>query len=167
MTYRRAQAKLEEEPLDFRGRLPTDHNRYPAPNGGLFSTAPDYARFCRMILNQGTLDGNRYLNPDSVKLMTSVQTGDLKTGFTPGNGWGLGWCVVRQPQGITAMLPETIFGTLRMYSQRQAKRHSCCATERKSHSSGDGSQFVFGVFGFIGVSYGFTQYSCRVPGPSV
>jgi len=36
--------------------------------------------------------------------MTSIQTGDLKTGFTDGNGWGLGWCVVRQPQGITAML---------------------------------------------------------------
>src|ERR1035437_9813327 len=63
--------------------------------------------------------------------------------------------------------PKTIFGTLRMYSQRQAKRHSCCATEGKSHSSGDGSQFVFGVFGFIGVSYGFTQYSLRVPGPSI
>jgi CubicO group peptidase (beta-lactamase class C family) len=57
-----------------------------------------------MILNQGTLDGKQYLKPASVKLMTSIQTGDLKTGFTPGNGWGLGWCVVRQPQGITAML---------------------------------------------------------------
>ena len=110
MTYRRTQAKLEEEPLDFRGRLPTDHDRYPAPNGGLFSTAPDYARFCRMILNQGTLDGRRYLKPESVKLMTSVQTGDLKTGFTPGNGWGLGWCVVRQPQGITAMFSAGTFG---------------------------------------------------------
>ena len=110
MTYRRTQAKLEEDPLDFRGRLPTDHDRYPAPNGGLFSTAPDYAKFCQMILNQGTLDGKRYLKPRSVKLMTSVQTGDLKTGFTPGNGWGLGWCVVRQPQGITAMLSAGTFG---------------------------------------------------------
>jgi CubicO group peptidase (beta-lactamase class C family) len=36
--------------------------------------------------------------------MTSIQTGDLATGFTPGNGWGLGWCVVREPQGVTAML---------------------------------------------------------------
>jgi CubicO group peptidase (beta-lactamase class C family) len=110
MTYRRTQGKLEEEPLDFRGRPPTDRDRYPAPNGGLFSTAPDYAKFCRMILNQGTLDGKRYLQPESVKLMTSVQTGDLKTGFTPGNGWGLGWCVVRQPQGITAMLSAGTFG---------------------------------------------------------
>jgi CubicO group peptidase (beta-lactamase class C family) len=36
--------------------------------------------------------------------MTSIQSGDLQTGFTPGNGWGYTWCVVREPQGITAML---------------------------------------------------------------
>jgi CubicO group peptidase (beta-lactamase class C family) len=103
-TYRRTNETLEEEPFELNGRSPTDHNRYPAPNGGLFSTASDYAKFCRMILNQGTLYGKRYLKPESVKLMTSIQTGDLKTGFTPGNGWGLGWCVVREPQGITTML---------------------------------------------------------------
>jgi CubicO group peptidase (beta-lactamase class C family) len=110
-TYRRANETLEEVPIGFlNGHQPTDHDRYPAPNGGLFSTAPDYAKFCRMILNQGTLDGRRYLKPESVKLMTSIQTGDLKTGFTDGNGWGLGWCVVRQPQGITAMLSAGSFG---------------------------------------------------------
>jgi CubicO group peptidase (beta-lactamase class C family) len=63
-----------------------------------------------MILNGGDLDGKRYVNPESVALMTSVQTGDLKTGFTPGNGWGLGWCVVREPQGVTAMLSPGTFG---------------------------------------------------------
>ena len=63
-----------------------------------------------MILNQGTLDGKRYLKSESVKLMTTVQTGELKTGFTDGNGWGLGWCVVRQPQGITGMLSPGSFG---------------------------------------------------------
>jgi CubicO group peptidase (beta-lactamase class C family) len=102
---------LEAVPIDFlHGHLPTDHEHYPAPNGGLFSTAPDYVKFCRMILNQGALDGKRYLKPETVKLMTSIQTGDLKTGFTDGNGWGLGWCVVRQPQGITAMLSAGTFG---------------------------------------------------------
>ena len=57
-----------------------------------------------------TLDGRRYLKPESVKLMTTIQTGDLKTGFTEGNGWGLGWCVVREPQGVTAMLSPGTFG---------------------------------------------------------
>ena len=110
MTYRRTNTTLAADPLDFRGRLPTDHDRYPAPNGGLFSTATDYGTFCRMILNQGALDGKRYLKPQSVKLMTSLQTGDLKTGFTDGDGWGLGWCVVQQPQGVTAMFSAGTFG---------------------------------------------------------
>ena len=82
----------------------TSTDRYPAANGGLYSTAPDYARFARMILNGGKLDGKRYLKTASVRLMTSIQSGELKTGFTPGNGWGLTWCVVREPQGVTAML---------------------------------------------------------------
>jgi CubicO group peptidase (beta-lactamase class C family)/predicted AlkP superfamily pyrophosphatase or phosphodiesterase len=94
----------------LQGKSPTETDRYPAANGGLFSTAPDYARFARMILNQGTLDGRRYLKPESVKQMTTIQTGELVTGFTPGNGWGLTWCVVRQPQGITAMLAPGTFG---------------------------------------------------------
>jgi CubicO group peptidase (beta-lactamase class C family) len=92
------------------GKAPTSRDRFPAANGGLFSTAPDYARFCRMILEGGELEGRRYLKPESVALMTAVQTGDLKTGFTGGNGWGLGWCVARQPQGVTAMLSPGTFG---------------------------------------------------------
>jgi len=107
--YKVADGKLEEVAVkgdyDFRRA-----NRYPAANGGLYSTAPDYARFCQMILGQGSLDGKQYLKPESVKLMTTIQTGDLKTGFTEGNGWGLGWCVVRQPQGPTAALSPGTFG---------------------------------------------------------
>jgi CubicO group peptidase (beta-lactamase class C family) len=106
-------AKGELEPtkvMMLYGKAPTSRDRFPAANGGLFSTAPDYARFCRMILSGGELDGNRYLKPESVALMTTVQTGDLTTGFTPGNGWGLGWCVVREPQGVTAMLSPGTFG---------------------------------------------------------
>lgn len=81
-----------------------DPEPFPAANGGLFSTAADYLRFQRMILNEGTLDGKRYLKPESVKQMTTIQSGDLKTGFTPGHGWGLAWCVVREPQGVTKLL---------------------------------------------------------------
>lgn len=88
----------------LQGKAATDTDRVPAANGGLFSTASDYARFARMILNGGTLDGRRYLKPESVRQMTTVQSGDLKTGFTPGNGWGLTFCVVREPQGVSAML---------------------------------------------------------------
>jgi CubicO group peptidase (beta-lactamase class C family) len=63
-----------------------------------------------MILNGGELDGQRIVSEAAVKQMTTLQTGDLSTGFTSGNGWGLGWCVVRQPQGVTAMLSPGSFG---------------------------------------------------------
>lgn len=63
-----------------------------------------------MFLNNGSLDGRAYLKPQTVKLMTRIQTGAIKTGFTEGNGWGLGFCVVRDPQGVTAMLSPGSFG---------------------------------------------------------
>jgi CubicO group peptidase (beta-lactamase class C family) len=105
-SYRRTDTgELEPSAIGFLLGLPaTSRERFPAGNGGLFSTAPDYARFCQMIANGGEWNGRRYLSPAGVKLMTTVQTGELRTGFTEGNGWGIGWCVVRDPQGVTAML---------------------------------------------------------------
>ncbi|MDD4103066.1 MAG: serine hydrolase, partial [Kiritimatiellae bacterium] len=84
--------------------------RYPAANGGLYATAADYARFCQMLLNGGTYEGKRLLTPASVAALSSVQSGDLKTGFTPGNGWGLGVGIVREPQGVTGMLCPGTYG---------------------------------------------------------
>lgn len=45
-----------------------------AGHAGLFTTAPDLARYARMMLNMGELDGVRIFTPKTVKLMTSVQT---------------------------------------------------------------------------------------------
>lgn len=68
-------------PLDAR-------SRQPMPAGGLFSTAGDLARFARMILNGGTLEGKRYLSEAAVRQMTSRQTSlEVKTSY------GLGWSV--------------------------------------------------------------------------
>ncbi|HTG26800.1 MAG TPA: serine hydrolase domain-containing protein [Methylomirabilota bacterium] len=92
------------------GHPPTWRGHYPASNSGLFSTARDYARLAQMLLNSGVLDGRRYLTAESVRMMSTVQTGDMVTGFTPGNGWGLGVGIVRQPQGVTAMLSPGTFG---------------------------------------------------------
>ncbi|MBI4977327.1 MAG: beta-lactamase family protein [Spirochaetes bacterium] len=83
---------------------------FPAANGGLYSTAADYAQFCRMLINRGTLDGKHYLDEKTIEEMSSVQTGGLKTGFTEGNAWGLGVCVVRKPQGVTAVLSTGSYG---------------------------------------------------------
>lgn len=45
-----------------------------AGHAGLFSTAADTARYARMMLNGGTLDGFRLFKPETVRLMTSVQS---------------------------------------------------------------------------------------------
>lgn len=88
---------------------PSD-GKYPIPAGGLCSTAADMARFYRMMLGQGELDGKRILSPAAVAQMTRVHTGELKAGFTDGLGFGLGWGVVRTPTGATAMLSPGAFG---------------------------------------------------------
>ncbi len=74
-------------------------DRTANPSGGLFSTAHDMARFYQMVLNGGELDGKRIVSKAAVEEMTRIQTADITTGFTTGNSWGLGWCVVREPQG--------------------------------------------------------------------
>lgn len=95
-------------------------DRPPQGNGGLYSTAPDYARFCQMLLSGGTLDGRRYLSAAAMKFLTVPQTGDLPTGFfqseTYGNrgtnyGWGLGTSILRMPHdGVAAMLSPGTYG---------------------------------------------------------
>ncbi len=64
----RADAPLVERPLQPQ-RPVTRFNG----GGGLFSTAADYVRFERMILNGGTLDGTRVLAADSVATMERNQ----------------------------------------------------------------------------------------------
>ena len=57
-----------------------------AGHAGLFITAADLARYARMLLNFGELDGVRILKPETVKLMTGVQTPPGISGKR-----GLGW----------------------------------------------------------------------------
>ena len=107
------------EPVPARADYGT-RDRPPQGNGGLYSTGPDYARFCQMLLNGGTFEGHRYLSPAAMKVLTTPQTGDLPTGFfqndTYGNrganyGWGIATCVLRTPhEGVAAMLSPGTFG---------------------------------------------------------
>ena len=48
-----------------------------AGGGGLFSTAPDYLRFLRALMNGGTLDRNRVLKSETVALMLQNNMGEL------------------------------------------------------------------------------------------
>lgn len=48
--------------------------------GGLYSTAPDYMRFLRMLLNGGTLDGHRILHEATVAQLGDNHVGHLRAG---------------------------------------------------------------------------------------
>jgi CubicO group peptidase (beta-lactamase class C family) len=76
--------------------------------GGLVSTAADYLRFCRMLLNGGSLDGVRLLGRKTVELMTRNHLPDGKDlpalsrslfseATYNGIGFGLGFAVTLDP----------------------------------------------------------------------
>jgi CubicO group peptidase (beta-lactamase class C family) len=90
-TYRlsKQNSLLEATPIDqLTYPLSDRQHRYPMPAGGLFSTASDVEKFCRMILNGGVLDGKRYLSKRALHQMTSTQNGGLG-----GTDYGFGWSV--------------------------------------------------------------------------
>ena len=67
-------------------------------HAGVFATASDLAKFARMMLGQGEADGVRLLKPETVRLMTSVQS-------PPGvqARRGLGWDIdsgFSRPRGL-------------------------------------------------------------------
>jgi len=87
-------------------------SRYLAPRrvnsggGGLVSTASDYLRFCKFMLNKGELDGVRLLGRKTVELMTTNHLkGDMGDMGAPrfsessylGIGFGLGFSVMIDP----------------------------------------------------------------------
>ncbi|HEV2187648.1 MAG TPA: serine hydrolase domain-containing protein, partial [Stellaceae bacterium] len=95
-------------------RDPAKEPRWQSGGGGLAGTAPDYIRFCQMLLNGGELDGVRILAPKSVALMAAdhlppgceygetarSRFGQLAPVPEMGYGFGLGFCV-RKAQGMS------------------------------------------------------------------
>ena len=97
----------------------TSHDRYlQQPTAGFSQRPRITGRFCRMLLNEGELDSAGNFKAGTVKLMRTVQTAALKTGFTAGNGWGLGVCVVKEPQGVTGMLSPARSGMAGLTGRR-------------------------------------------------
>ena len=59
-------------------RDPMLARRWESGGAGMIGTTGDYARFAQMLLNGGTLDGRRYLKPETVALMTADHVGPEK-----------------------------------------------------------------------------------------
>ncbi len=87
---------LRELPIDQLGYPLDNPARGVCPAGGLFSTADDIYRFCRMIYHGGTLDGRRYLSRAAVDAMTATQIGQLSMGGILDYGYGFGWLTRRK-----------------------------------------------------------------------
>jgi len=75
--------------------------------GGLVSTTMDYARFCQMLLNAGTLDGSRIIGRKTLELMACdhLDAGVKIQGTLtqPGHSFGLGFGV-RTQQGTAPFM---------------------------------------------------------------
>jgi CubicO group peptidase (beta-lactamase class C family) len=86
------------EHLPTRGVPPSD-TLDPLLQGGLVTTAQDYARFLTMLAQNGSVDGKRILSASAVEAMETVQTLGLPMAYKPpgaGHGgpqYALGnWC---------------------------------------------------------------------------
>lgn len=83
---------------------PDIFKKWESGGGGMFSTMADFSRFAQMLLNGGTLNGKRYLDPATFKLMTTDEVGK-GSGiardylYFPGDGFGysLGFGVRTDP----------------------------------------------------------------------
>jgi len=106
--YGKDAGKLVAAPNAIIGLPP--HPKHPIPAGGLVSSGADLAKLYRMMLHKGELDGQRILSEKAVAMMTKLQTGDIKTGFVDGMGYGFGWAFVREPRGVTGMMSPGTYG---------------------------------------------------------
>ncbi|MGH8027533.1 MAG: serine hydrolase domain-containing protein [Pseudoxanthomonas sp.] len=88
-------------------------NPYPSGAGGLYSTAPDFMRLCRMLLDGGALDGVTILDRKTVERMMANQLTFLErpvTQFSDAEGFGLGGSVLLDPAGKGRLGPTGQFG---------------------------------------------------------
>jgi len=90
----------------------TPNGTYFSGGAGLASTAYDYALFGQMLLNGGELNGKRILSPNTIRLMTSNQIGDLlmwgDTNKT--RRFGLGFGILTEYGERTMMIPAGSYG---------------------------------------------------------
>jgi CubicO group peptidase (beta-lactamase class C family) len=76
---------------------PVQKTGYFSGGGGLCSTIHDYAILLQMLLNGGEYNGIRLLGPNTVRMMTMNQIGDLHPNIGDNadiNGFGFGFFIV-------------------------------------------------------------------------
>jgi CubicO group peptidase (beta-lactamase class C family) len=106
-------AKLTDDPEKSPFLKPP---RFISGGGGLVSSAADYLKFARMLLNRGELNGRRLVSPKTLALMTanhlpggkdlgSLSISLFSEATYQGVGFGLGFAMTLDP--ARTMLPES------------------------------------------------------------
>jgi CubicO group peptidase (beta-lactamase class C family) len=76
--------------------------------GGMVSTARDYLRFSRMLLQGGELDGVRLLSRKTIQYMISDHLGEIRgPAYSPGAGYGFGLGFGVRTAGGESAIPGT------------------------------------------------------------
>ena len=88
-------------------QMPAAGNTVFGGSHGLVSTAPDYARFCAMLLNEGRFGDEQIIEPATLELMQQNHLGDVP--FAPGKGFALGFGVVTETPADGIGSPGTLF----------------------------------------------------------
>lgn len=84
------ESPIVEGPFSYTADYPYSGPRKLFAGGaGLNSTAPDYARFCQMMLNGGKLGDVRLISRKTVEVMTHDQLGRLSADQSFGLGFGI------------------------------------------------------------------------------
>lgn len=73
-------------------QTPMEGNTIYGGMNGLFSTAGDYIKFCRLFLNEGRIGDRQLLSPKTIELMTENHVGELYT--NPGYGFCIGFSLL-------------------------------------------------------------------------
>ncbi|TGD78867.1 serine hydrolase domain-containing protein [Hymenobacter wooponensis] len=118
---------------------PKEAGTYFSGGAGLSSTLDDYAAFLQMMLNGGQYNGKRLLKPETVRLMTSNQIGEVMQGL---NKFGLGFSIVTAKGAAQSGLSEGsfewggIFGTTYWVDPKE-KIVALLYTQKYPNSYGD------------------------------
>jgi CubicO group peptidase (beta-lactamase class C family) len=114
MVYKHAGGKLVRSGAEILAGDPALYRagaKYPAPEFGLYSTAPDLLNFYQMLLDGGVHKGRRYLSRQSIETMTRVFTPDVNpSGWLGGAGYGLTFEIVNKPEGTLLLHSPGSFG---------------------------------------------------------
>lgn len=85
--------------------------KYPGPEFGMYSTAPDLASLCQMMLNGGSFRSKRILSRMSVETMTQHHTLNIKSAITQRPAYqGLGWGLSGDPMDAFPLTSTGSFG---------------------------------------------------------